>query len=78
MSRRGRPSNAIPTIDWKCHIPIPIATKIDLLLLDPLTGKTRHGSRSAFVTQLLVQFLQQHENSPTKGGDQHGLQEGQG
>lgn len=58
-SRRkpGRPPNAVPTIDWKVHIPIPVAAKIDIFLLDPVTGSTRHGARSAFVTQLLVEWL---------------------
>lgn len=55
--RRGRPPNVIPTIDWKIHLPIPIAAKVDLLLLDPVTGKTRVGAKSNLVTHLLVQWL---------------------
>jgi hypothetical protein len=57
MSKVGRPANTIPTIDWKCHIPVPIAAKVDIFLLDPVTGKTRHGARSGLVTQLLIQWL---------------------
>ena len=55
--KRGRPANPVPTIDWKCHIPLPIAAKVDVFLLDPVTNHTRHGARSALVTQLLIQWL---------------------
>ena len=87
--RPGRPANTVPTIDWKVHIPIPIAAKIDILLLDPVTQQTRHGARSAFVTQLLVEFLAKRgvsdprstlqvssTNLTSEGGDSHGNQEG--
>lgn len=72
--RPGRPANVVPTIDWKVHIPIPIATKIDVFLLDPVTGNTRHGARSAFVTQLLVEWLTSRKIQPDteKGGDLSG------
>lgn len=53
----GRPASPVPTIDWKCYIPLPIAAKVDLLLLDPVRGTTRYGMRSALVTQLLLQWL---------------------
>lgn len=72
--RPGRPANDIPTIDWKVHIPVPIAAKIDVLLLDPVTGKTRHGARSAFVTELLVKYLNSRGVSfSPKGGESDGL-----
>lgn len=57
MAKRGRPANPIPTIDWKCHIPIPIAAKVDVFLLDPVTQRTRHGARSGLVTDLLIKWL---------------------
>lgn len=57
MTKRGRPANPIPTIDWKCHIPIPIAAKVDVFLLDPVTKRTRHGARSGLVTDLLIKWL---------------------
>lgn len=55
--KRGRPANPIPTIDWKCHIPVPIAAKVDVFLLDPVTQRTRHGARSSLVTDLLIRWL---------------------
>lgn len=55
--KRGRPVSPIPTIDWKVYIPVPIAAKVDLLLLDPVTMRQRHGARSALVGQLLLKWL---------------------
>ena len=55
--KAGRKPNAIPSVDWKCYIPINIATQVDLHLLDPLSGKPRMGARSALVTQLLIRWL---------------------
>ena len=68
--KRGRPANPVPTIDWKCHIPLPIAAKVDIFLLDPVTLKTRHGARSALVTQLLIQWLSTKGiDNPLKGNE---------
>lgn len=55
--RRGRRPNTIPTVDWKCHVALPLAVKADLLLMDPLTHKLRYGARSALVNQLLLEWL---------------------
>jgi hypothetical protein len=57
MAKVGRPKNTIPTIDWKCQVPVPIAAKVDVFLLDPVTLNPRYGARSALVTQLLIQWL---------------------
>lgn len=72
MTKLGRKPNAVPTIDWKCYVPIPIAAKVDMLLLDPFTGKPRLGARSELVTQLLIRWLNERQ---AKGGDNNGLQE---
>ena len=64
MAKVGRPSLPVPTIDWKCYIPLPIAAKVDLLLLDPVSGKTRYGARSALVNQLLLQWLTERGMKP--------------
>lgn len=77
--RPGRPPKDIPTIDWKVRIPVPLATKVDVLLLDPVTGRTRHGLRSAFVTRLLESWLARHGMTvpdDLKGGDTSGQEEG--
>ena len=39
MAKRGRKPLLIPTIDWKCQIPVDVAAKVDLLLLDPSSGR---------------------------------------
>lgn len=80
---RGRKPNPIPTIDWKCHVPVPIACKVDLLLLDPVTGNPRHGARSALVTELLIKWLEErgaltetsHGDQEAKGPGQDGRRE---
>lgn len=63
----GRPANTIPTVEWKSHIPTPIAAKVDIFLLDPVSLKPRYGARSALVTQLLIQWLStKGVNNPLK------------
>ena len=57
MSKRGRKPLLIPTEAWKCQIPIDIAAKIDLLLLDPVRGVPVYGARSELVTRLLREYL---------------------
>jgi len=71
MAKLGRKPNPIPSIDWKCYVPLNVATQVDVLLLDPFTGAPRKGARSALITQLLIQWLA-HQR---KGGDDSGLQE---
>lgn len=57
MSKVGRKSLMIPTVEWKCRIPEPLAAKADLLCLDPVTGGLRYGARSELITQLLRAHL---------------------
>lgn len=57
MAKLGRKPNAVPTIDWKCYVPVNIAAQVDLLLTDPLTGKPKLGARSELVTKLLIRWL---------------------
>ena len=64
MAKRGRKPLLIPTIDWKCQIPVDVATKVDLFLLDPLTGRPVYGSRSALVTSLLRAWLSSRIKQP--------------
>ena len=64
MAKRGRKPLMIPTIDWKCQIPVDVATKVDLLLLDPLTNKPVYGSRSVLVTSLLRAWLSSRIKQP--------------
>lgn len=58
MAKRGRKELLTPTVDWKCRIPIDIASKVDLLLLDPIRGVPVYGARSELVAALLRAWLQ--------------------
>ena len=57
MAKVGRPALLIPTIEWKLKIPLPIAVKLDMLVLDPIKGVPAYGQRSALVTQILRDYL---------------------
>jgi hypothetical protein len=52
-----RPRRVIPAVDWKVYIPIDLAAKVDVLLVDPLTGRTEFGARSAYIERLVRQDL---------------------
>lgn len=58
MSRRaGRPRNAMPSAVWKVCIPLDLAAQIELLLHDPLRGKTKYGSRGALIELALRTWI---------------------
>lgn len=57
MSKVGRKALLIPTVEWKCRIPEPLAAKVDLFCLDPVTGALRYGARSELITRLLREHL---------------------
>jgi hypothetical protein len=65
MAKRGRKALSMPTVEWKCRIPIDLAAKIDLLHLDPVKGTIEYGARSALVTQLIRAFLHTRERGQT-------------
>lgn len=46
------------------YIPSSLADRIDLLLADPLTGRTRHGAKSKLITRLLREWLAQGATNP--------------
>lgn len=54
---RGRKPNAVPTVDWKLHIPLPLAVKFDLYYSDQLTGEMQRGVRSNVMTELIRNHL---------------------
>lgn len=53
----ARPPRAVPAVAWKVYIPIDLVVKVDVFLSDPLTGKTEHGARSAYVERLIREDL---------------------
>lgn len=54
---RGKVSHLDPPIKWRVNIPESIAAKVELMLLNPLTGDIRYGARSDLITKLLKQWL---------------------
>lgn len=57
MSRGRKPLTDRP-VEWKLRIPSSIATQLNDLLADPLTGKPPLGARSQLTTTLYRKFLQ--------------------
>jgi hypothetical protein len=45
------------TVVWKVNVPEELAVKVDLLLIDPRTGKPRYGLRSQIITELLTTYI---------------------
>jgi hypothetical protein len=54
MSRRRASSLRA---NWKLSLPAPLAARIDLLLLDPLTSKPKYAERARITTQLWEDYL---------------------
>lgn len=54
---RGRRRHHEDTTPWSFQLPTELTSKVDLLLLDPMTGKVRYGSRTQLVETLLRNWL---------------------
>lgn len=59
-----KPLTDRPT-EWKLSIPSSLAARIELRLVDPLTGKPKHGARSRLVNELLRAWLSQQLGNNT-------------
>lgn len=57
MAKRGRPPLVVPTVEWKCRVPVDVAASVDLILYDPVRKVTAYGERSALVGRLLKDWL---------------------
>lgn len=67
----GRKKKTDPPVEWKVNVPQVIVAQVELLLLDPITHKTRYGARSKLVTQLLLQWLEiQREKKERRDKDE--------
>lgn len=56
ISRRGKPSRAIPAIKWKVSVRQDLALFVDMFLLDPSRDKLKYGERSSLIEQLLLEW----------------------
>jgi hypothetical protein len=54
---RGRRKHHESTTPWSFNMPSHLAMRVDLLLLDPMTGKVKYGSRIQLIEQLLREWL---------------------
>ena len=43
--------------EWKISLPATLAALIEVSLLDPITGRSRYGSRSNLIAALLTEHL---------------------
>ena len=59
---RGRPTLTDRPVEFRISIPSSVAGPVELLLLDPVTRKVRHGAKSTLVTQLLRDWLAAQRN----------------
>lgn len=52
-----RPNHDDPPVNVVISLPQSLATKLDLLLFDPVRGKPKYGARSKFIQQLIIDYL---------------------
>lgn len=55
---RGRPKKHDTPVSWYVSIPSSLAAEVELILLDPLTGRPRFGERSQLVELLLRDWVE--------------------
>lgn len=61
MGKSGRKPLLVPTVLWSCRIPVDVAAKVDMHLLDPVRNTTAYGARSELVARLLRAWLATRE-----------------
>jgi hypothetical protein len=57
MAKVGRKPFSEPSVSWRIYLPGTLAAQIELLLLDPMRGKSRYGARTYLIEQLLRVWL---------------------
>ena len=63
MAKLGRKPHADKPRQWKITLPDSIATQVELLLCDAMTGKPAYGARGDLITKLLREWLEkQYKN----------------
>ena len=62
----ARPSNPDLLKKWKVALPATLAGQVELLLLDPITGRPRYASRSHLVARLLADWVEENQPKPAK------------
>jgi len=52
-----RHKDAVPSVEWKLHISVEVASQVQLLLTDPMRNKVRYGARSDLTEQLYKRWI---------------------
>lgn len=55
----SKPRSTAILTEWKLSIPASLASRVDLLLLNPLTNKPRYGERSKITALFWETYLSQ-------------------
>jgi len=55
--KRGHPARAVPAEKRLFYLSKPLSSEVDVLLMDPLTGKIRYGAWSQLIEQLLREWV---------------------
>lgn len=58
MPRMGRPVKTEPTLQWCFRIPQSLASRLDLLLTDPVTGRINPNVKQVVLTPILQRLWQ--------------------
>lgn len=62
---KGKPRKPYIRADWKISLPAPLAGRLDMALIDPLTQKPRYGARARLIEKLLEHWLAVQHGQPT-------------
>ena len=63
---KGRRAKSDRPTARKLWLPESLSNELDILLLNPLTGRTAHGAFSSLVTELLRKWLAEHRKPTSK------------
>lgn len=60
----ARPKLLEPHTNWKVSVPAPLAARISLEIMDPITRKPKYGAQSKLIVYLLERYLAEREGAP--------------
>lgn len=69
MSRAGRPSNTVPTVEVLLRMRADLAAQVDLLITDPVRNKPRYGVRSRLGERLFADWIERAKKAIAEGRD---------
>ena len=72
MARTGRPPNPVKRLEIKLPLHPDLLAPLDLLALDPLTGKPKYGSRTFHIERALAEYFQKYYPAMAAGLDNLG------